>query len=288
MPCLCLSAAPCPTQCYPRKIDYTTPSKTYPLLTPPNTFPETAFGPVAAYYDHLMAGVPYRFWVDYIERLWARHSLAPHILLDLACGTGTLTRLLARRGYQMTGVDLAPAMLAAARAEAAAAGLSIPFTEQDAAELDLPGQTFDSVICLFDSLNYILDPLRLREAFARVAAHLHPGGSFVFDVNTEYALAEGMFNQSCTRRSEPLHYRWRSRYNPGTQICTVQMRFSYDPGTGQREEFHETHRQRAYHKDDLGAWLRAAGFADVFVYDAYSTEPPKKRSDRLFFVAVMP
>jgi len=232
-----------------------------------------------------MAGVPYRFWVEYLERLWDRHGLSPHVLLDLACGTGTLTRLLAQRGYQMTGVDIAPAMLEAARTQTQAQGLSIPFVQQDAAELNLPGQLFDGVICLFDSLNYILDPARLRQAFTRVFAHLQPGGSFIFDVNTEYALAEGMFNQSCSRKDEPLHYRWRSRYNPQTQICTVNMHFSYDAGTGQRQPFQEVHRQRAYHKDDLVEWLRAAGFADVAVYGAYGIERPKKRSDRLFFVA---
>ena len=256
-------------------------------MTSDNTSPKlTAFGPVAVYYDHLMAGVPYRFWMDYLERLWKRHAVSPHIVLDLACGTGTITRLLAQRGFQMTGVDLAPAMLEAARFKAQAQGLSIPFAEQDAADLNLPGQMFDGVICLFDSLNYILDAERLRQAFARVFAHIQPGGSFVFDVNTEYALAEGMFNQSCSRKDEPLHYRWRSRYNPETQICTVSMHFSYDAGTGEREPFQEVHRQRAYYKEDLAEWLQAVGFAEVAVYDAYSLERPKKRSDRLFFVAV--
>ena len=124
-------------------------------------------------------------------------------------------------------------------------------------------------------------------AFARVLAHLHPGGTFLFDVNTEYALASGMFNQSCTRRDEPLHYRWRSRYDPQTRLCTVNMRFAYDPGTGaERQNFTEIHRQRAYGKEELTAWLRDAGFADVSVYDAYSADPPKKRSDRLFYLAV--
>lgn len=259
-----------------------------PAVTlPDNTSPEpVSFGPVAAYYDHLMAGVPYRFWIEYLQRLWKRHSVTPHVLLDLACGTGTITRLFTRRGFQTTGVDLAPAMLDAARREALAENLIIPFIQQDAADLNLPGQSFDAVLCLFDSLNYILDAARLRQAFARVHAHLQPGGSFIFDVNTEYALAEGMFNQSCSRRDEPLHYRWRSRYNPETQICTVNMHFSFDDGTGKRKPFHETHKQRAYYKDALVTWLHEAGFAEVAVYDAYSIERPKKRSDRLFFVAL--
>jgi len=256
-------------------------------VTPDNAPTETtSFGPVAAYYDHLMAGVPYHAWADYLERLWKRHAATPRAVLDLACGTGTVTRLLAQRGYQAVGVDLSAAMLEAARAKTQAQGLSLPFVQQDAADLDLYGELFDSVICLFDSLNYILDALRLQQAFARVFHHLQPGGTFIFDVNTEYALAEGMFNQSCSRKDEALHYRWRSRYNPQTRICTVNMHFSYDAGTGERELFQEVHKQRAYYKEDLAEWLLNAGFAEVSVYDAYSLERPKKRSDRLFFVAM--
>lgn len=248
----------------------------------------TSFGPVTPYYDTLMAGVPYAFWASYLERLWTRHQQSPRVILDLACGTGTMTRLLAARGYQATGVDLSEGMLEVARRKASDAEMALAFYPQDAAELDLGAQQFDSVICLFDSLNYLLEPGRLQEAFRRVFAHLNPGGSFVFDVNTEYALANGMFNQSCTRRDEALHYRWRSQYNPDSRICTVRMKFEFDPGDGVRQEFTEVHRQRGYSKDELAQWLREAGFTEVSVYDGYTTEAPKKRSDRLFYFAVKP
>ena len=252
----------------------------------PEAFCPESFGPVTPFYDALMVGVPYRAWMDYLARLWKRHGLAPKSVLDLACGTGTVSRLLAGRGLSVTGVDLSAGMLAVARARSEAAHLAIPFYEQDAAELELGEARFEAAICLFDSLNYILEAERVQSALGRVAAHLAPGGAFIFDVNTEYALAEGMFNQSCTRKDEPLHYRWRSRYDPQTRLCTVRMNFSYDPGDGVRQPFTEVHRQRAYPKEDLTQWLRQAGFAEVFIYDAYSTDPPRKRSDRLFFYAV--
>ena len=248
----------------------------------------SSFGPVTPFYDTLMSAVPYRFWMDYLEKVWNRHGQRPKIVLDLACGTGTVSRLLAARGYLPTGVDLSAGMLDVARSRALEAGLSIPFVQQDAAELDLGETRFDAAICLFDSLNYILEAERLQSAFARVCGQLQPGGSFFFDVNTEYALAEGMFNQSCTRRDEPLHYRWRSRYDPETRLCTVRMNFSFDDGSGERRAFTEVHRQRAYGKDELAQWLVEAGFADVSIYDAYSLDPPKKRSDRLFYFASKP
>lgn len=252
----------------------------------PELMEPESFGPVTPFYDALMVAVPYRTWIDYLARLWKRHGLAPASVLDLACGTGTVSRLLAGRGLSVTGVDLSAGMLTVARERAEAAHLNIPFYEQDAAELELGDARFDAAVCLFDSLNYILDAERVQMAFKRVFAHLETGGAFIFDVNTEYALAEGMFNQSCTRKDEPLHYRWRSRYDSETRLCTIRMNFSYDPGDGVRQPFVEVHRQRAYPKEDLTNWLRQAGFAEVFLYDAYSTDPPRKRSDRLFFYAV--
>jgi len=259
---------------------------------PPDTLSDpssVSFGAVTPYYDHLMSGVPYRFWADYIERLWKKHGTLPSRVLDLACGTGTMSRLLDSRGYLVTGVDLSHGMLAVARSKVAETGQKIEFLEQDAVDLDLGELRFEAVICLFDSLNYLLDPEQVQAAFARCFLHLEPGGTILFDVNTEYALAEGMFNQSCTRRDEALHYRWRSRYDPLSRLCTVHMRFSYEPAPGQeRQIFTEVHRQRAYSKDDLIAWLQGAGFAGVAVYDAYSADPPHKRSDRLFYIAVKP
>ena len=249
---------------------------------------EAAFGPVTPFYDLLMSGVPYRFWMDYLEKVWKKHGQTPKTVLDLACGTGTVSRHLVGRGYAPTGVDLSAGMLEVARQRALEEQLSIPFIQQDASELDLGDACFDAAICFFDSLNYILEPERLQSAFARVCAHLAPGGSFFFDVNTEYALAEGMFNQSCTRKDEALHYRWRSRYDHETRLCTVRMNFSFDDGSSVRRAFTEVHRQRAYSKDELTSWLKIAGFSEVTVYDAYSMDPPKKRSDRLFYFAVKP
>ena len=104
---------------------------------PAESFADASFGAVTPFYDALMAGVPYRFWADYIERLWKRHGASPKSVLDLACGTGTVSRLLAGRGYHLNGADLSPGMLAVARQKAVEANLPIDFFVQDAAELDL-------------------------------------------------------------------------------------------------------------------------------------------------------
>lgn len=247
-----------------------------------------SFEAVAPFYDHLMSSVPYRFWVSYLEQVWQYHNDRPKTILDVACGTGVVTRLLSRRKYEVTGIDLAPKMIERAREKNIIEDMNIDYYVQDAAEINLPDKNFDAAISLFDSLNYILHPERFAMAMQRVYDHLKPGGSFIFDLNTEFAFEVGMFNQSCTRRDEPLHYRWRSRYRSDTRICTVNMHFSYDSGDGERKTFKEVHRQRAYAKNEVTNYMKRAGFVDVEIYDAYTIEPPRSTSDRIFFYGSKP
>jgi len=246
-----------------------------------------SFSAVAPYYEYLMSGVPYRFWVRHIEGYWKSVGQVPNSVLDLATGTGTVARLLALRGKTVVGVDLSEGMLEIAEKRAQEDGLSIEWFRQDMSALDIPGRQFDTVLCLFDSINYILDRKQLKETLRRVAQHLHAGGTFIFDMNTEYAFELGMFNQSCSRKDEPLHYRWRSRYDFETQICTVRMRFLYHPDDGSEERiFHEVHKQRAYGKDAILEWLAEAGFHSIKVTDSYSDCEANPESDRLVFYAI--
>src|SRR5204863_4318832 len=121
---------------------------------------------------------------------------SPRSALDAACGTGIVTELLYQRGYRpIVGFDLSPAMIAIARTKAEA--LHTPdaprYEVQDAATLDLGGQTFDLVVSLFDSLNYILDPAALQAALQRLYTHTAPGGLLAFDLNSTFALSHDLF-----------------------------------------------------------------------------------------------
>src|SRR5690242_20175819 len=130
-----------------------------------------------------MHNVPYDEWIVYLNKLLDERKARPRHVLDLACGTGNVSERLAQEGYEVTGVDLAPGMIAEARRKAAERGLAITYEVQDAAELDMPGRRFDLCISLFDSLNYITDPAQLARAMSRVAAHLTRNGLFIFDLN---------------------------------------------------------------------------------------------------------
>ena len=244
------------------------------------------FAAIAPHYDLLIASVPYHLWAEYVIRLSA---LAGHALprgskvLDLATGTGSVALEFAARGCTVTGVDCSEPMLAQARRKAAERGLDVRLACRDVCDLQLPSE-FDLAVCLYDSLNYILESNALGMALANARLALRPGGLFIFDVNTVRALEAELFTQS-SRPGAPLQYRWQSKYDPRTRTSRIRMSF-LAPGT--REKLKVVHRQRAYTDSELRPLLDAAGFEQVRSYEAYQTSPPGPDSDRVFYVAQSP
>lgn len=239
------------------------------------------FTDVAPYYDRVMHNVAYGSWVAYTHELLSLHDFKPQSVLDIACGTGTVSLMLAARGYEVVGIDSSEPMIEQALRKAGSQGADVEFFVQDAARLSLDAR-FDLAICLFDSLNYITDPQNLASAISAAFSHLAPGGLFIFDLNTEYAFANKLFDQA--GRGNP-EYVWRSRYEKRSRICTVRMRFKVkdvDPPV----EFEELHVQRAYTAGEIESMLAAAGFSDWTSYHAYTLLPPGPSSDRVFYVAV--
>jgi ubiquinone/menaquinone biosynthesis C-methylase UbiE len=244
-----------------------------------------SFITVAPLYDELMTGVPYTEWVRYLHQLMKEWNVEAHRALDLACGTGNVSEILAAKGYDVTGVDIAPGMIAEARRKASEKHLPIRYYVQDAAELTLPQQDFDLCVSFFDSLNYILEPERLARAIQRVAMHLAPGGLFIFDLNSEFALANLYFDQDNLGTDERLRYDWDSEYFPDIRLCCVHMKFWYREENGLDRTFEENHWQYAYRAEEIQAMLSAAGFEKIRTYQAYTLRPPHRTSDRIFYVA---
>lgn len=239
----------------------------------------TQFTEIAKYYDELMAGVPYQLWVEYIEGLLERVEFKPETILDVACGTGNVSEILSERGYNVTGADIAPDMIAAAKAKHS----RVDYFISDMAELDL-GRKFDLAISLFDSLNYITDVDHLAKAINRVGEHVADGGYFIFDVNTIYALAHHFFDQANLASEHYLHYIWSSEYDHATRICTVNMTFEV-LDNGESRQFKETHIQRGHTLEELSQMLADANFEVVDVFHAYRFRKPTRRTDRVFYIA---
>jgi ubiquinone/menaquinone biosynthesis C-methylase UbiE len=237
-----------------------------------------AFTSIAPFYDLLMAPVPYSQWADYVEELFRAQGCKPVRVLDLATGTGSVALHLALRGYRMTGVDKSRPMLAVARRKAKKVGVRVRWVQQDVTRLSLPLRAFDAAVCLYDSLNYVTSIRALKSVFSGVATVLKPGGLFIFDLNTPYALEREMFTQS--GQVGPLRYEWKSRYNPKTRLARIRMDFAMG-----EKKFRELHIQRAYSTRQVCDLLESAGLLPLDAYAAYTRLPPGPRTDRTFFVA---
>lgn len=251
-----------------------------------SSYPEQPqFTTVARHYDALMRGVPYRGWVRYLEKLFAHFAIAPNRILDLACGTGTVSEILVAKDYTVVGADIAEPMIAEARRKAARRQLPITYYVQDAASLALPEPPFDLCISLFDSLNYITEPAALASAVRHTAQHLTANGWFIFDINSAFALENGFFDQDNLESNDRLRYVWRSEYDSATRLCSVFMRFFYQEANGVDSEFRETHVQYAYTEMEIREMLAAAGFCRIETFRAYTFQPTSPTTDRIFFVA---
>lgn len=243
-----------------------------------------AYENLAGCYDQFTRDVDYVRWADYLERHFARSALPIHTVLDLACGTGSLTLELARRGYEMIGVDQSEEMLAQA-AEKCRQASEIPplFLHQSMDKLDLYG-TIDACVCCLDSVNYVTSPQKLERAFQRVHTFLMPGGLFVFDVNTPDKL-RALDGQVFLDESADAYCVWRADYSARRRVCTYGMDlFTLEPD-GRWSRAEELHEEYAYEPDELEALLIRAGFSRIKQYGERKLRAPKVGEGRIFFAA---
>lgn len=239
-----------------------------------------AFTDVSAYYDTLMSAVPYRSWVDYVLAILEREGHRPERVLDLCCGTGKVGSELRRRGYDTVGVDLSEGMVR----RCASREPVLPAIVMDASALGLRQDSFDLVVSLYDSLNYLVQPGALERCFEGVSHTLRPGGLMIFDMNTIHALRIGLFTQNNTNTLEPLEYRWKSHWDESRRLCKVEMNFRWR-GSGEKMEFSETHYERAWEEEEVRDMLAAAGMETLHVYNAYDFREPGVFSNRVYYVA---
>lgn len=241
-----------------------------------------SYSDFAYIYDALMhRDIDYEKWADYIENIFTMYDINPDLVCDLACGTGNVTIPLARRGYDMTGVDISEDMLNIARDKAE--GLDILFLNQSMANLDLYG-TMGAFLCMIDGINYILPPKTLLKLFTRIkTCFIDNGGLFIFDISTEYKLKNIIGSNTFVHCGKKIFYTWQNRYIESKKLSDMFLTFFVKQGENYRR-FEERHLQRAYSAAELTALIKKAGFASVDIYDELSFSPPKKDSERIVFV----
>ncbi len=240
-------------------------------------------------------------------------------ILDLGCGTGTLTELLARRGYDMIGLDNAPEMLQIAMEKRERSGLPILYLMQDMRELELYG-TVGAVVSVCDSLNYLLREEDIVETFRRVNTYLYPRGIFVFDFNTVYKYAQVIGDATIAENREDCSFIWENYYHEAEEIneydLTVfvasqrgaagveEARRSGESDAEEREQgrkagaeddgqgellwfrrFCEVHYQRGYRLEQMKDFLAQAGLSFLEAMDADTHGEVTEESGRIYVVA---
>ena len=242
----------------------------------------TSYEFLAGSYDNLTGDVDYARWADYIQRHFAKLKRPVRSVLDLACGTGSLTRELAGRGYEMTGVDKSPEMLALAEEKCRDLECRPRLFCQGMESLRLP-RPVDACICCLDSVNYVLQPKKLARAFQRVWEALAPGGLFLFDADTPEKLSS-MDGQIFLDETEDDYCVWRGEYSARRRVCSFWMDIFRREGTVwlRGEELHEEY---AYTMAELEDYLRAAGFTRIQQYGELKFRAPSEGEQRTFFAA---
>ena len=244
----------------------------------------SSYEALAGHYDELTEDVAYTRRADFVEKLMGRSRVPVKTVLDLACGTGTMTAIFTRRGYELVSVDASADMLAVAREKTAGIPGEPPvFLQQDMPRLDLYG-TVEAAICCLDSLNYLTRPSDLRRTLGRLRLFIQPGGVLIFDVNTPYKL-QNLDGQVFLDEREDVYCVWRTEYNRRSRICTYYMDlFSQEKGELWRRDF-EYHRQRAYTVEELEGYLREAGFTRIRTFGDCRMRPPRENEERIYFCA---
>lgn len=232
----------------------------------------SAYTAISRVYDKLNAEIDYASWADQLEATFDHFLPArPTLLLDLACGTGSMTIELSKKGYDMIGIDASTDMLSVAyerRGER-----SILLLQQDMRSFELYG-TVGAVTCCLDSLNYLLEYEDLKKCFSTVHNYLDPDGLFLFDMNTPYQFEhvygcnayvledelvwdEGRENEERTA----VYCGWQNTYHPESKICDFDLSvFEELPdGTYRRSDEHQ--RERCYTMEEITSALESAGFS---------------------------
>lgn len=236
----------------------------------------------AKYYDLLMKDVDYAARAAYIRELFLRYGKAAGTVLDLCCGTGSVTFALAALGYDMLGVDSSEEMLARAAAKQPAGG-PVPFICQDIRALDLYG-TVSAAVCALDGFNHLLKVSDLQQAFSRISLFLEPGGLLVFDLNAPRKFEQAFGENAYVYDEDGVFCVWRNHYSSRNRTCVFDLTF-FEPEGSLYRRGSESFAERAYPTPRVKSCLARAGLTLLAALDDMTFAGEKESSERIVYVA---
>lgn len=241
----------------------------------------TSYENLSRFYDRFTQDVDYEQWADFAEAVFKRECVTPRLVLDLACGTGTLTRIMAQRGYEMIGVDASVEMLMQAQSNTMDCDVQPIYLNQRMEGLDLYG-TIDVCLCCLDSINYVTDPNALQTAFNRVHLFLEPKtGIFIFDINTPKKFAD-IDGNSYVREDDGVFCVWQAAVQE--KLCAYQFDIFEAQGRDW-QRFQEFHEERIYALSEIQEMLTRAGFSEIACYGDLSFGAIDETKNRVYFTA---
>lgn len=249
-----------------------------------------AYTGFASVYDIFMDDVPYDKWSGYLRRLLIKYGISDGLVLDLGCGTGTMTELMSGFGYDMIGVDSSAEMLEAAMEKKIRSGRDILYLQQDMREFELYG-TVRAIYSVCDSLNYMTEPKDLGRVFHWVHNYLDLKGIFIFDFNTEYKYRDILGNRTIAENRDDCSFIWDNYYHELERINEYELSlFIKDSELSQEsrdmyQRYKEIHFQRAYSVEEMQSLLKCAGLGFIAAYDGDTGEAWGEKSERICVVA---
>ncbi len=237
----------------------------------------------AEVYDLFMDNVPYEEWCSYLKGLLVENGVQDGLVLDLGCGTGNVTEILSKNGYDMIGIDNSEEMLSIAMKKNI--DEKVLYLLQDMREFELYG-TIKAAVSICDSMNYILEEEDLKQVFRLVNNYLDRNGVFIFDLNTEYKYKTILGEKTIAENREESSFIWENYYYEDEQVNEYQLTiFVKEKEQDMYQKFQETHYQRAYSVKTIKRLIEEAGMEFVTAYDAFTKEPPREDSERIYIVA---
>lgn len=247
-----------------------------------------AYTDFASVYDKFMDETPYEQWCENILQVFHEYSITDGLILELGCGTGSMTELLAAKGYDMIGVDYSEDMLNIAQDKKMASGQDILYLNQDMRAFELYG-TVRAVVSVCDSLNYLLEKEDIVTCFKLVNNYLDPKGIFFFDFNTAYKYEVVIGDTVIAENREDCSFIWENFYDPEEMLneydLTIFVREEQEDGQELFRKFEETHFQRGYTLEEMKSFIEEAGMVFLKAYDADTLQEVTMESERIYCVA---
>ena len=243
-----------------------------------------AYKDFAMVYDTFMDNAPYDKWLQFLIENFNKYKVPKELVLDLGCGTGTLTQMLSKKGYDMIGVDNSDEMLSIAIQKGMNVTQNILYLLQDMREFELYG-TVRAVISICDSINYLLEEEDIVKTFSLINNYLDPGGIFVFDFNTVYKYESVIGDATIAENRDTCSFIWENYYHTKEHINEYDLTIFVKEENERYRRFDETHYQRGYTVRQMEEFLHKAGLVLLETLDSDTYGPVSESSERVYMIA---